>query len=366
MTWRRVVSKVAMLALLSAGVSLVGLGNVAQASSQRPQASQVVYGAPTESAKVTLSDTSIDGPAIATAYPGDVIAWAGTDSLHHLNVMTSSDGLSYSDKHILPETSNWRPAVAFISSLRGLPLEGTLVLAWTGTDPHHTLNLELISMPAFKVTQKIIFWGETSFTAPAVSVLAGDINSDIYLAWAGTDYAHTLNVIHRTTMPQSQDKKTFWGWSSMSRPNLYNDLANDSKGGEILAWTGVSNNRVYFAYSAKDTSNRTYWTMPSTSPLSQQSAWAPSMIGFSASTQPTHWVAWTGSGTTSDRALNVMYTQHYPTWSEANAQATFNETAISGPALAIVPTSGESQVLIGWAGTDPAHHLNVAIVTAPA
>ncbi|HEX8731411.1 MAG TPA: hypothetical protein VF725_05065 [Ktedonobacterales bacterium] len=363
MSWRRVV--LTLLTLLSAGVSLIGVTNVAQASPQAPQASQATYGAPKEGAKVILNETSIDGPAITPAYPGDIIAWTGTDAQHHLNLMTSSDGLHYSNKHILPEMSLWRPAIAFIGSLRTVPFEGTLVLAWTGTDAHHTVNLEMISMPSFKVTQKITFWGETSFTAPAVGMLPGDVNSDIYLAWAGTDSAHTLNIIHRTTFDKTQDKKILWGWGSISRPNLYYDLSNDSKGGQLLSWTGF-NNRLYFAYSAKNTSNQTYWTMASASPLSMKSAWAPSMIGFTTSTQPSHWLAWTGSGVTSTHALHVMYTQHYPSWSDTNSQATLDETAISGPALAIRSTSGEPQMVIGWTGTDPYHHLNVAIVTAPA
>ncbi len=187
MSWRRVV--LTLLVLLSAVVSLVGVSNAAQASPQAPRISQVsqvqqvqqapqaTYGAPKEGAKVILADTSIDGPAMANAYGGTFIAWTGTDAQHHINLMTSNDGLHYSNKHILPEMSLWRPAIAFIGSQRTVPFEGTLLLAWTGNDTHHTLNLELISTPSFKVTQKITFWGETSFTAPAVDVIPGDVNS---------------------------------------------------------------------------------------------------------------------------------------------------------------------------------------------
>jgi hypothetical protein len=355
MSWRRVV--LSLLVLVSAVVSLVGVTNVVNAS---PQAT---YGAPKEGAKVILADTSIDGPAIAWASPGTFIAWTGTDAQHHINLMTSTDGLHYSNKHILPEMSLWRPAIAFIGSQRTVPFEGTLVLAWTGTDIHHTLNLELISTPSFKVTQKITFWGETSFTAPAVGTINGDVNSDIYLAWAGTDSAHTLNIIHRTTFSKTQDKKILWGWSSISRPNLSRDLSSGGKGGMLLSWTGV-NNRIYFADSTKDTSNKTIWTMASTSPLSMKSAWAPSMIGYFTTTQPSHWLAWMGSGTTSTRYLNVQYTQHYPSWNDANSKTILNETAISSPTLAFSLTTDKG--LIGWAGTDPQHHLNVAVVSAPA
>ncbi len=359
MSWRRIV--ITMLVLVSTGVSLVGVAHVTQAAPQASQAPQVTFGAPKEGAKVTLNETSIDGPAIAWQYPGAIIAWTGVDAQHHINLMTSVDGLHYSNKRILPETSLWRPAVTYFASLRGAPY-GAILLAWTGTDAHHTLNFESISTPDYKVTKKITFWGETSFTAPAIGLIGSDVNSDIYIAWAGTDKAHTLNVIHRTTAAATQEKRTLWGWSSISRPNLFSDLSNDSKGALILSWTGV-NNRLHFAYSATD---KTHWTMPNSSPLSIQSAWAPSMIGFNTSTQPSHWVAWTGSGTTSTRALNVQYTQRYPSWSDANTTATLNETAISGPALAIPSTGAEPTVLIGWTGVDYYHHLNVAIVMAPA
>ncbi len=370
MSWRRIV--LSLLMLLSMGVSLVGVTTVAQASPQAPQvsqishtlqvpqASQATYGKPKEGAKVILNDTSIDGPAIASGYGGTFIAWTDTDAQHHINLMTSTDGLHYSNKHILPETSLWRPAIDFIGSMRTVPFEGTLVLAWTGTDTHHTLNLEMISTPSFKVTEKITFWGETSFTAPAVGVIPGDVNSYVYLAWAGTDSAHTLNIIQRATFDKTQSKKILWDWSSISRPNLSYDQSSDSKGGMLLSWTGV-NNRLYFAYLAAD---GIHWTMPSTSPLSMTSAWAPSMIGYYTTTQPTHWLAWTGTGTTSTRYLYVQYTQHYPSWNDANARTTFNETAISSPTLAFGNAANKG--LIGWAGTDPSHHLNVAVVYAPA
>ena len=157
MSWRRLAATV--LVSLTTVLSLVGMSNVVQAS---PQAA---YGAPKEGTKITLADTSIDGPAITTTYgSATALAWTGTDAAHHLNVMTSSDGLHYSSKHILPELSLWRPALAFIDSGRGAPY-GTLMLAWTGTDARHTLNVEFIKLPDFTVTQKITYWGEWSFTA---------------------------------------------------------------------------------------------------------------------------------------------------------------------------------------------------------
>jgi hypothetical protein len=350
MYWRRFLIVVVMLC--GAVLSLVGVTNLAQAS---PRSAS--FTVPQESTKVVLGDTSIDGPAIASMGNGAVLAWTGTDGSHHLNLMTSTDGLHYGNKHILPETSLWRPAVLFIVSGRALPY-GTIALAWTGTDPSHTLNLEFISTPSFTVTEKITYWGEASFTAPALASINGDVNSDIYLAWAGINRAHTLNVMHHATVPRTDQKQTLWGWSSISRPNISTDQSSSSTG-LILAWTGT-NNRIYFANST----DKVHWTMPSTSPLSYQSAWAPSLIAFYATAIPTHWLAWTGSGTTSTRLLNVQYTQHYPSWGDAGSTATLQETAISSAELANSSVSG--RVLLAWTGTDGAHHLNVAVINIAA
>jgi hypothetical protein len=345
MSWRRLT--VALIALSAAVVGLARMTSLAGA-----QAS-VTSGAPKEATKVVLADTSIDGPAIMATYaPATVLAWTGTDSAHRINLMTSSDGLHYGNKITLNETSLWRPAIAFIDSGRGAPY-GTIVLAWTGTDANHTLNIEFLKTPGYTFVQKIILKGETSFTAPAITTINGDINSDIYLAWAGTDNAHTLNVIHRTTNPVTQSKKTLWGWSSVSRPNIYTDLSSTTKP-LLMSWTGV-NHHIYFANSA----NGVTWSEPSASPLSAQTAWAPSMVGFNSTTAPTHWVAWTGNADATSHSIHVMYTQHYPNWSDTGAQAAIGEYAISSPELAF-----SGHVLLAWTGVDPLHELNVAVLTA--
>lgn len=352
MFWRRFA--ITTIASLTALVSLVSVTNLAHAS---PAAT---FGPPTEGAKVILDETSIDGPAIMATYaPATVLAWTGTDTFHHLNLLASDDGLHYANKLILPETSLWRPALAFIDSGRGAPY-GTIALAWTGTDAAHTLNLEFISTPDYTVTQKLTFWGETSFTAPALATINGDVNSDIYLSWAGTDSAHTLNVLRRSTNPVTQDKRILWGWSSISRPSLTTDPSLNSATAMILSWTSPDNN-ILFA-NTTDTVN---WTMPSSSPLSAQSAWAPSMIAYYTTALPSpHWVAWTGNRTGSMQAMTVEYTLNYPNWSDQSFTTILTETAMSSPALAYNGDGTSRQVLLAWTGTDPERHVNVAVISA--
>jgi len=63
-----------------------------------------------------------------------VLAWTGTDSAHHLNVETSSVGLHFGHKVTLPENSPYRPDVALAQ------VGGPVVIAWTGTESAHHLN----------------------------------------------------------------------------------------------------------------------------------------------------------------------------------------------------------------------------------
>ena len=86
------------------------------------------------------------------------------------------------------------------------------------------------------------------------------------------------------------------------------------------------------------------------------------MIGVEASSLPAHWLAWTGSGTTSTRLITVKYTQHYPAWSDAGSQTTLSEWAISSPAL-VYNGDGDAPTAARLGRTDTYHHLNVAAIT---
>ena len=314
-------------------------------------APRVVFGPPTEGTKVILPDTSIDGASLWTSPTNSiraVIAWTGTDTQHHLNIMTSADGLHYTNKHILPFTSLWRPAVVFNVSERGEPY-GNIIVAWTAPTTPHVLKVTYISMPGFSVARTLTLGEDTSFTAPSITLL----NDTVYVAFAGNDANHSLNIrtIDRTGAVGS--KVVLRQWGSISRPDVSYDWATDSF---LLAWTG-SNNRISFAKSYLDV---THFIQPPNSGLVEWSAWAPSMTGLRASNMPLHWLAWTGALSDTQHHVNVQYTEAFPSWVNANSKATLRETAISGPELGYVGVVG--QVLVTWTGTDTAHHLNVAVI----
>jgi hypothetical protein len=338
-----------VVALFAVCIGLAGTPGTARAASQ--SSTRASFGPPTEGTKVVLAETSIDGPGFWTnagATPKAILAWTGTDKAHHLNLFTSNDGLHYANKHTLAEMSLWRPGVAFDQGGRGA-LSGQIAVAWTGTDSAHTLNVEYIAMPDFTVTKKFTFWGETSFTAPAVAF----INDDLYLAWAGTDRAHTLNTLHISRTLEVQEKHTFWGWTTISRPDLSHDFATSQL---LMAWTRTDN---AIAFAQRDNSGA--WKMPPGSPLNSGSNFAPSMIGLDASAMPNHWVAWNGVGEFTSRRIFLQYTTAFPTWQDSGMASVLGEWAISGPELGYVGVA--RQVLVSWTGIDNQHHLNVAVVT---
>jgi hypothetical protein len=340
------------VALLVAGTGLASSFGTAQAAGGPSAAA--TFGPPIEGTKVTLVETSIDGPGFwtnAVTTPKAILAWTGTDSAHRLNLLTSTDGLHYADKRILPETSLWRPGVTFDQGDRGAPY-GQIAVAWTGADSAHTLNVEYVATPDFTVTKKFTFWGETSFTAPSVAF----INDDLYLAWAGTDRAHTLNTLRISGTLEVQEKHTFWGWTTISRPDLSHDFATSQL---LMAWTRTDNT---IAFAQRSESGA--WHMPPSSSLAPLTPFAPSMMGLDASAMPNHWVAWHGQGEFTAQRIFVQYTTAFPAWQDAGMASVLGEWAISGPELGYIGVA--RQVLVSWTGIDTLHHLNVAVVTVSA
>ena len=160
-----------------------------------------------ELAKVTLSDTSVNAPGFAVDAQqgiGAVIAWAGTDSLHRINLMTSSDGLHYDHKLTLSETTINRPAVAREPASAG----GAVALAWRGTDSFHTLNVLYDPYGVHGQPQHLVT-AQTSFTTPAIAFFQGKLLAGIHpkvvsemlghssVTITLTIYSHVLPMIQR-------------------------------------------------------------------------------------------------------------------------------------------------------------------------
>jgi hypothetical protein len=298
--------------------------------------------------KTILNDYSVDGPALWTAPSGAIraeLAWVGggSDTAHHINLMTSSDGAHWGSKTILSETSASRPGLTRYSA----NANDNVVVAWTGTDSNHCLNV-LVGNPPLGFT-KLTLQHDNSFTSPAVAMLHGDV----YLVWAGTDAKHTLNVVQ--IIPRGGlsigAHTTLWGWQSIARPTV----VYDPNGQQLLmSWTSTDQ-RIHFATST----DGMHWTKPSSSPLAEWSDVGPTMFAASTNNMPRYFVTW--RGTDKAHSVNVQYTESFPRWPNDGSKGILPETAFGGPAIGYVGVY--RQVIVAWAGTDTLHHLNVAVIS---
>ena len=329
-----------------------GLLDVAPASAARAAAPDVTDAASALSAsqveitKVTLGDTSVDGPALWTAPSGavrGVLAWTGTDSAHRLNVMTTSIGTTFGSKVTLADTSPLRPAVARTAS-------GKVAIAWVGSDTSHTLN---VLYDVYGARTKITLWGETSLRSPALVA----VNDTLILAWTGMNTSHSLNtqVITLGAQLTKGVKTTLWSIGSLSGPSLNYEA---SRAEYLLAWTTPAPaNQIAVARS----SDARVWGAPTMLP--EWSYATPSLLGIVSDyyTMPPHYLAW--QATNASGSLIFQYSRSFPTFPDpTNTRVTLNEATLGAPALGFI--SGPGLTLVAWTGTDSAHRLNVAILTA--
>jgi hypothetical protein len=281
--------------------------------------------------KITLPETSIDGPALSSVYvpsgaSESVLAWTGTDTAHHLNVETSSDGLHFGQKRTLPETSLYRPDVALAAP------GGPVAVAWTGMDANHSLN---VLYDVYGQQRKLTLWHESSISAPALLLGPG-----FYLAWTGTDANHSLNLmsIQATSSGLVAGKKAILShFSSNAGPHLARVGATTL----ALAWTSRASQ--LFLATGTDVPTLSVTSLP------EYSAFAPQTESLGrAFGSDKQWIGWTG--TDAAHHLNLQWD-----FSDPATKAVLNELALGGPALAF-----NAQEQLAWTGTDTAHHLNIA------
>jgi hypothetical protein len=328
----------AVVSVLSVVLTLVGGAVVGGAVLGQPATVSEV-------AKVTLGETSVNAPGFAADAQqgiGAVIAWAGTDSLHRINLMTSGDGQHYGHKLTLNQTTSNRPAVAREPASAG----GAVALAWRGTDRFHTLNVLYDPYGVHGQSHQLVT-AQTSFTTPAIAFFQGKL----LLAWTGTDANHSLNVLP-IALPNPAfvpGKKTvLTQFSASAGPNLSVVVHAGSANGVVLSWASATG-RLILAQS----SDGVHFTSALGGGLAEASPSSPAFIHFQSEGGPEFWIAWTG--TDSAHQLNVKWTPTaaYPKWT--GAKTILPELALGGPGLGF-----QEGLFIAWTGTDGAHHLNVA------
>jgi hypothetical protein len=324
--------------------------------------------------KVTLADTSIDGPAfvVGSSHPGlfVVLAWTGRDAAHHLNLMISSDGVHFGNKRTLNETAFAHPAVAETD-------DGRVVLAWTGTDAHHSLNILFDALGAGP--KKVTLLDENSFASPGIQVQGGLL----VLSWAGTDANHSLNSLTfgiaaglapgtKVTLPNQ--------FNSEVGPGLGTDVTGAQFASEtaplLLTFSfgtpmSLMDALISFDGSKWLTIPQAFATaFPNGPPAHADfprefSAATSSMEGFVLNVTgdgqaPLLVLAWTGI----DAAHSVNVWADVFGLSGSPQKLTLTETALGGPGVGGNVFTPASEFLVAWTGTDAQHHLNVALLAA--
>jgi hypothetical protein len=343
MQWQRV----RLVAALGSVVLALAMAPVAAA---HPVVARIALRQPEENQKVVLPDTSIAAPALwseaVTPYsnPAAVLAWVGTDPNHSLNVETSSDGLHYGNKHTFSDDSDLAPAVTVVG--------GKIIIAWVGLDPHHSLNVVYDALGSY---QKLTML-DNSDAPPALTFF----NGDVYLAWRGTDPQHLLNI---RDMGPARNRivvgkaVTLTNYYSLAGIGLAPDQAHHQL---LLTWTdtGLSpylpNDAQYINYLAS--SDAVHWHTVLVAPPPQTSVAGPSMMALHPvpnNTEPYYW-AWTG--TDADHSLNLATSSVYNSY--LAPITTFSEECDGSPALGYADVL-VNHILIAWTGTDAAHHLNI-------
>lgn len=310
----------------------------ATANNQQHVASPAAPAAVIVAAKNTLPQTSFGSPAFASRANRSVLAWTGTDAAHHLNVATSGNGLTgYTNKLTLGDTSGSGPAVAQMSEAAG----NAVILAWVGTDTRHRLN---VMFDVFGQRKKATF-SDTSFTSPAITIFKGDL----LLAWAGTDPNHSLNVAKISLSSLAQvDRRTF-AFGSFAGPSLATVDVESATGPTlneaVLGWSNKSSH-LQFANAVSGLNFVARAALAETSPF------APVMMQFHTEGGPEFWIAWTGTDTA--HHLNVKWTTPQTFPRITGAKTVLRETAFGHPGLGF-----NNGLFLVWTGTDGAHHLNI-------
>jgi hypothetical protein len=230
--------------------------------------------------KVTLTDTSVDTPALAFGNARLFLAWTGPDSAQHVNVSSSADFQTFQNKVTLNETSPFGPALAFGN--------GRIFLAWVGKEALQRLNV-MSSADGVNWQNKTTL-NEESAAAPSLAFISGKL----YMLWAGTDANRSLNVIESTDGIAFTDKKTFPNGSQFA-PTLAYD------GQFEMMWAGQARNQAMVIASGAAPS-----AVGNEQTYGDDSAAAPSLVFF----QGNLYVLWTGNEAL--RRLNIAHVSKVP------------------------------------------------------
>src|SRR6266516_1304554 len=237
-------------------------------------------------------------------------------------------GLLPYQKEVLQETAIGGPALMNMN-------DTNLSLAWTGTDPQHHLNVAL-SKDGLTFDRHATL-SESSPFGPALAFG----NGRLYLAWADTN--HSLNVLSSIDGVNFTNKVTL-GDTSVSAPAL-----SFINGTLYLLWCGRDNNHSLNIMESKD--GMTFTNKVTFNDSSDVHLAMVAMIKQSGLL-----LAWTGRD--SKHHLNLRFGGDIHSLSNKLTYM-YGEESTAGPALATF----NEKIYVGWTATDSAHHINIAVLS---
>ena len=250
--------------------------------------------------KQTLNETSIARPAVtslATQSPPNptYLAWTGTDSGHTLNVICDNCAANRIKVTLWGESSFTGPAI----TLGNLGL----MLAWTGTDAHHSLNIVPIKVEngQFAVGQKVTL---TQFSSGAGPGLVYDYNtSQLLLSWTAPvtnriDFAVSGDGVHwQRPLPAPLPELTSASPNMLAMVPLMSDMPH-----HFLAWTGTD---AAHSVNVQYTNEYPQWPDPSETKLTmRETAIGGPALGVGTGVSGPNQIAVVWTGTDSAHHLN--------------------------------------------------------------
>jgi hypothetical protein len=290
-------------------------------------------------AAVVLSQTTQQMPSLATFNNQLYLAWAGTDSAHHLNVAASSNGTTFGAPSV---SANWAasdtgPAITAFNN--------RLYIVWAQSG--NQLNIASsgdgvnFSSPSFVSTF-------TSSCSPALTASA----TVLYLAWCPGPVGGSTVVVSTST-----DGLT---WSAFTQPNQIGTASTPAlavyNSELVLAFTALPSFSATLVYSAPATSSLPpvgSWTGNQGATIGGNSNGGPGLAAlngslymgkFNPSEIPFVYTLQTGSS----GLLTLITDQTIPG----------TVTSATNPAVAAF----NGHIFFAWKGTDNPAHLNIVEV----
>lgn len=283
----------------------------------------------TEYSKVTLSDTSTDGPSLASLNKVLYIAWKSYGNEYFSVKYSTDNGRTFQVGCTSSEKTPSAPSLAAHN--------GNLYIAWR--DGHSRLYVAQVGLNGivpngFSGKMKV---GETSPFSPSLA----SSNNLLCIGWRGLGNKK-LNVKY------SGNNGASWGnkhteQTSSDAPNIVNHANNVTQNNDLyIAWQGTPNNRLNVAQVTPGP-NFLVHTFPDTSPISPAIASINGRI----------YMAWKGVG---NNHLNIERSSDNGITFGAKGTTSSDNTS-ARPSLC----AHNNNLYIGWKSYGN-NHLNVAIV----